>query len=180
VTELVRVDAFRAEVEAASTVEELRELRAKAVALEKYLAQQAGPISEQAKRFAEERLRIERRIGEILAEVVRAGNPQLSDDTTIDRRLPNGITRDQSSRWWRRGLRRCRRVRTSMPQLRHPPSLRPPTYSTSVAPRSSAPARFSRTARASWWRRGLRRWRMERISGPANLPVQRSPTPPTC
>jgi hypothetical protein len=42
-------------------------------------------------------VRIQRRLGEMLAEVVRAGKPELSRETTI----PKGITRDQSSKWQR-------------------------------------------------------------------------------
>ena len=49
--------------------------------------------------MTEIRLYAERRLGEMLAETVRAGNPQLSSSTTIG--LPNGITRDQSSKWQR-------------------------------------------------------------------------------
>jgi hypothetical protein len=44
------------------------------------------------------RLRAERRIGELLAETVRPGNPQLSHDETIGR-LPEGVSRSDSHRW---------------------------------------------------------------------------------
>lgn len=42
--------------------------------------------------------RLRRKMGEMLAETVRAGNPQLSRDTTIGLR-ELGISRDKSSRW---------------------------------------------------------------------------------
>ena len=43
-------------------------------------------------------LRILRRIGEVLVQTVRPGNPQLSKGVTIGR-LPKGITRTESSKW---------------------------------------------------------------------------------
>src|SRR5262249_31725129 len=49
---------------------------------------------------AEIKLRAERRLGELLAETVRPGNPQLSNDSTIGK-LPAGVSRDDSSRWQR-------------------------------------------------------------------------------
>lgn len=49
---------------------------------------------------AEIKIRAERRAGEILAETVQVGNPQLSQRATIAPTLDDlGINRDQSSRW---------------------------------------------------------------------------------
>jgi hypothetical protein len=50
--------------------------------------------------LAELRLRQERRLGEMLAEMVHAGNPQLSHGATIGL-ADVGVTRTQSSRWQR-------------------------------------------------------------------------------
>lgn len=47
---------------------------------------------------AEIKLRAERRAGELLTGIVHPGNPQLSQGVTIGR-IPDGITRAQSSRW---------------------------------------------------------------------------------
>ncbi len=44
------------------------------------------------------RLKSALRAGKILAVTVKAGNPQLSHDTTIGK-LPDDISGDQSSRW---------------------------------------------------------------------------------
>ena len=43
------------------------------------------------------RLRAERRIGEMLGETIKLGNPKVSSGTT----LPDDVTRDQSSKWQR-------------------------------------------------------------------------------
>ena len=50
---------------------------------------------------AEIKIRAERRAGELLKDTVRhqGGNPQLSDDATVGKTLPESISRDQSSRW---------------------------------------------------------------------------------
>jgi len=53
---------------------------------------------DQARKMRSAQLRILRRIGEVLAETVRPGNPQLSKDDTIGP-LPKGITRTESSKW---------------------------------------------------------------------------------
>ena len=52
---------------------------------------------EQARKMMAAQVRIARRIGEVLSQTVRPGNPQLSKGTTIGG-LPKGITRDQSSK----------------------------------------------------------------------------------
>jgi hypothetical protein len=80
-------------------VGELKDIRDRVVAVEQYLRKQKC-ASEAVLHAAEIKLRIERRIGELLAETVRAGNPQLSHHATIGNgRLPKGVSRDQSSRW---------------------------------------------------------------------------------
>ncbi len=53
---------------------------------------------DQARKMMCAQLRIVRRIGEVLVQTVRPGNPQLSKDATIGR-LPKGVTRTESSKW---------------------------------------------------------------------------------
>ncbi|HEV8713505.1 MAG TPA: hypothetical protein VGX03_11850 [Candidatus Binatia bacterium] len=65
--------------------------------MQHYLQQRDGS-GEAARLAGELKLRAERRLGELLKETVRPGNPQLSHDTTIGR-LPDRVSRDQSSRW---------------------------------------------------------------------------------
>src|SRR5208283_1372293 len=60
-------------------LDELKSIRDKAEALRNY----AGLASDMARRCQELRLRAERRIGELLAKAVQAGNPQLSYRSTI-------------------------------------------------------------------------------------------------
>jgi hypothetical protein len=80
-------------------LDEIKEIRDKADALRIY-ARQAGDAAEMERQCAEIRLRAERRIGELLAGTVRAGNPQLSPKVTIG--LGElGITRNQSAKWQR-------------------------------------------------------------------------------
>jgi len=76
---------------------EAKEIRDKAEALRVY-ARQAGQAADMERQCAEIRLRAERRLGELLAESVRPGNPQWSTEATI-RLATFGITRNQSSRW---------------------------------------------------------------------------------
>jgi hypothetical protein len=52
----------------------------------------------QMNKICELKLRTARKGGAILAETVRAGNPQLSPDGTIGL-LPKDFTRNMSSRW---------------------------------------------------------------------------------
>jgi len=75
-------------------LDDLTELHKQARGLAEYLREH----DENGRTMRAAQLRVEKRIGELLAETVRAGNPQLSKDATIGR-LPKGITRDQSSKW---------------------------------------------------------------------------------
>ncbi len=88
------VERILSQLDQYTDISALSELHAQARALAEYLREHDGHGC--ALRVAQ--LRIEKRIGEVLAESVRPGNPQLSRDPTIGR-LPEGITRDQSSRW---------------------------------------------------------------------------------
>ncbi len=89
-----RVEQTLARLDEFTEISDLTELHRQARGLVEYLREH----DKSAKTMRAAQLRIERRIGEVLAETVRPGNPQLSKDVTIGR-LPKGITRDQSSKW---------------------------------------------------------------------------------
>jgi hypothetical protein len=92
--DLIYFDRARAALAKSIDLDELKSIRDKAAALRNY----AGQASEMARRCTELRLRAERRIGELLAKSVRAGNPQLSQRAIIGLGELR-ITKDQSSRW---------------------------------------------------------------------------------
>ena len=81
----------------AVNLDEIKAIRDKSEALRIY-ARQAGKAADMERQCAEIRLRAERRIGELLRETVRPGNPQLSCKVTIGL-SELGITRNQSSKW---------------------------------------------------------------------------------
>ena len=96
---LVHYDAMRRELALAHDLDEVKDIRDKAEALRMYAKQARLGLHDQ-NRMAEIKLRAERRAGELLAETVRPGNPQLSHDAII-RTLPKGVSLSQSSRWQR-------------------------------------------------------------------------------
>jgi len=103
---LVRYDAMCRAIAEAHAVDEVKDIRDKAMACERY-AQQA--MNMEAERYAcEIRLRAERRAGELLRNMeqtreraTRQEHPgSMSRDTTCPPTLSNlGISRDQSSKW---------------------------------------------------------------------------------
>jgi hypothetical protein len=101
---LVRYDAMCNAIAACYRVDEVKELRDKARALEVYAAQAMNTDAE--RKACEIRIRAERRTGELLKEMAgtgerkRRGRPteQMSSATTLSK---IGITRDQSSQWQR-------------------------------------------------------------------------------
>jgi N6-adenosine-specific RNA methylase IME4 len=95
---LAKLDAIKSLLAKTGSVEDVKDIRDKAEALRVY-AKQAGYGLEIQNRVAELKLRAERKAGELLVEIVRPGNPQLSHDVTIDRLPELGIDRMQSSRW---------------------------------------------------------------------------------
>jgi len=99
VNQLVRYDAARHALQVAVSVDEVKDIRDKAQAMAAY-ARQAHDTA-LVEWATEIKVRAERRAGELLrANGVKAGNPQLSKDTTIAPKLAElGISRDQSSRW---------------------------------------------------------------------------------
>ena len=91
-----RVEQTLARLDEKSDVGDLTELRRQAQALTAYLREHDE--SGLAMKIAQ--LRIERRIGEVLARTVRPGNPELLPEGT-NGKLPSGVTRRQSSKWQR-------------------------------------------------------------------------------
>ena len=97
-TGLIKFDEARRAIEAASGIDEVKNIRDKAEAMRAYAKQAHLSLGMQNK-CAEIRIRCERRGGEILKETTKAGNPQWSHDATIDRLEDIGISKSQSSRW---------------------------------------------------------------------------------
>ena len=110
---LARYDAMCSAIAACHGIDEVKELRSKARALEVYARQAQNTEAE--RKAAEVRIRAERRAGELLKEMGTQGTRQgrgerkaMSGDTTLApsgviSKLPTlaemGITRDQSSKW---------------------------------------------------------------------------------
>ena len=93
-TELIkRVEQTLARLDEIANLDDLTELRRQAQALTAYLREHDE--SGRAMKIAQ--LRIERRIGEVLARTVRPGNPKLLPEGTKGK-LPSGVTRRQSSK----------------------------------------------------------------------------------
>lgn len=94
---LVHLNQARQALAFAKSIHDVKDIRDRAEALRAY-ASQAGMGLEMQNECAEIKLRAERRAGELLAEQVRAGNPQLFHHVTIGLE-ELGITRIQSHRW---------------------------------------------------------------------------------
>jgi len=105
-TGLIRYDAMCHAISACHTVDEVKEIRDKARALEVY-AQQA--LNTEAERKAcEIRIRAERKAGELLREMKENGMRRIAADGRPKEKASDaptltdlGITRDQSSQWQR-------------------------------------------------------------------------------
>ncbi len=100
--ELVRYDAMCAAIEAAYEVDEVKDIRDKAMALEAYARQARNTEAE--RQACEIRLRAERRAGQLSSELETAQGHR--SDLTLSHRATKlealrkaGITRDQASRW---------------------------------------------------------------------------------
>ena len=110
-TELVKYDAMCRAIAEAHAVDEVKDIRDKALALETYARLACDTDNEQ--RAHEIRIRAERRCGQLLKEMDKAkgaqGNPGgqgakfvRSTDATAQKTLADlGISKDQSSRWQR-------------------------------------------------------------------------------
>lgn len=99
--QLVHFDNAKRELELATNIDEVKDLRDKAEALRLYM-RQAGESLEMQNKCAEIKIRAERRAGEILKETPKhPGAATLCHDVTaLPKRLDDiGITRKQSSRF---------------------------------------------------------------------------------
>jgi len=103
--ELTIYNAAKRAVSEYKTVDEVKDFRDKAVAIEAYARQAQDFQLEREAAIA--RVRAERRCGELLAEMEKAkgGQPYQSNGTTSSNTVPAktladlGITKDQSSKW---------------------------------------------------------------------------------
>ena len=97
---LVRYDAMCRAIDQAYRVDEVKDLRDKAMALEAYAKQAKNTEAE--RRACEIRLRAERKAGSLLKTMAKSKErpkgrqPKVSPGTTLTN---IGVSRDQSSRW---------------------------------------------------------------------------------
>lgn len=101
-TSLVKYDAMCLAIEAACAVDEVKDIRDKAVAIQMY-AKQAKNLDAE-RHAAEIRVRAERKCGELLADMPKAkgGNPNLPTGNKmepVETLADLGITKRQSSEW---------------------------------------------------------------------------------
>jgi len=97
-THLVRYDAMCHAISAAYSVDEVKDIRDKARAIEVYARQAKNTEAE--RQACEIRLRAERKWGQLRdSEVAPQGHPQTSDDATFRKLAELGVSRDQSSDW---------------------------------------------------------------------------------
>lgn len=95
---LARYDAMCGAIEAAYRVDEVKDIRDKAIAWEVYSRQARNTEAE--RRACMVRLRAERKAGELLKQIDRAGRGRPSDKTSAGPTLSElGVSRDQSSNW---------------------------------------------------------------------------------
>ena len=95
---LVKFDEMKHAIQECYEVDEIKLIRDKAEAY-RYALIQAKQSPEYIRKAEEIKLRAERRAGELLKEIIKPGNPQLSQPTTIEKLPDFGITRDQSANW---------------------------------------------------------------------------------
>ena len=101
-TTLARYDAMCRAIDAAHKVDEVKDIRDKAVALEHYARQAQNTEAE--RRACEIRLRAERKAGQLLTKTVKKGGDKKSKSADATSILePLGISRDQSSQWQKLG-----------------------------------------------------------------------------
>jgi hypothetical protein len=97
-TQLVRYDAMCSAIAAAYSVDEVKDIRDKARAIEVYARQAKNTEAE--RQACEIRLRAERKWGQLReSEVAPRGRQQMSDDATFKTLHDLGVSRDQSSQW---------------------------------------------------------------------------------
>jgi hypothetical protein len=99
-TELVRYDAMCRAIEAAHAVDEVKDIRDKARAIEMYARQAQNTDAE--RQAIEIRVRAERKCGELLASQVEHGGDRRSSSAGSNLKLRDmNISGDQSSQWQR-------------------------------------------------------------------------------
>jgi site-specific DNA-methyltransferase (adenine-specific) len=97
-TGLIKFDEARRAVEAARTIDEVKNIRDKAEALRAYAKQAHLSLGMQNK-CAEIKVRAERRAGQMLTQTVERGRPEKMSQTATLNLEQLGINRTQSSRW---------------------------------------------------------------------------------
>ncbi len=103
VQQLVKYEEMCRAIDSVYEVDEIKDIRDKAYAMEAYFRQAKNPEPE--RRACEIRLRAERRAGQLLAEMDKspAGRPAIISSAELQIKDPTleelGITRDQSSKW---------------------------------------------------------------------------------
>lgn len=96
--ELVRYDAMCRAIADAYEVDEVKDIRDRAVAMEAYFRQAKNPEPE--RRACEIRLRAEKKAGQLLAVMERAERGRPSEQMSSRPTLSDlGVSRDQSSKW---------------------------------------------------------------------------------
>lgn len=98
-TELIPLNKLDQAIVAAKSLPELVNLRALVRSAVDHAKRIRVGNREEYNAYVERELRVARRAGEMLAKAVKPGNPQLSNDATIERLAELRITRDQSHRW---------------------------------------------------------------------------------
>lgn len=102
--ELTRFDAARLALAAATTVDEVKDIRDKAAALQAYMAQ-SGATLEMQNHCADIKIRAERRAGELIfemresGELASIGRPEKRSHDAILNLSDVGIDRSQAHRW---------------------------------------------------------------------------------
>ena len=103
--QLIRYDTMCRAIDAAHKVDEVKDIRDKAMALEHYARQALNTDAE--RQACEIRLRAERKAGQLLAKMPKAKGGQFSEKNrssdTTGTLADLGITRDQSSQWQKLG-----------------------------------------------------------------------------
>lgn len=100
-TALINIEHARKLLAQARTLHDVKDVRDKAEAMRVFMKTRVGSLEAQ-QHAAELKLRAERRLGEMLAEnVVVGGNRRSKSNDATLKTIPDGITRDNSSRWQR-------------------------------------------------------------------------------
>lgn len=99
--DLVDWTALRRELEQARSVVDLKTIHDKAKAIEMYMRDRDESL-ESYNAIAEHRIRVERKLGKLLAETVKRGGDRKSKSPNgilINGGLPKGVSPNQSSKW---------------------------------------------------------------------------------